>query len=156
MYTLLVIDMQAGFLNRFEDDEEKQEVIDNCRRVVQKAIADGAEIMDVNYEGSYGPTIPEIRHLWRDYKKYFPGHVKKVMKPYDGGGDQVMEANPQYDEFLACGINAGACVRSTVFELRNGYDQDVYVIAEAVANCWGGKYGDLEWFEENAMLTNMA
>jgi nicotinamidase-related amidase len=156
MYTLLVIDMQAGFLNRFDDEDEKQEVIDNCRRVVMKAIADGAEIIDVNYIGSYGPTIPEIRNLWRGYKKMFKHNVKKVMKPYDGGGDQVMEADPQYDEFLACGINAGACVRSTVFELRDGHGVDVYVIAEAVANCWGGKDSDLDHFENNAMLTNMA
>lgn len=153
-YTLLVIDMQDGFLRRFYSDEERAKVIAGCRRAVMRAIAHGAEIMDVNYRGSYGPTIPEIRHLWRTYKK-LGGSVKKVLKSSDGGGDEVMEAEPQHDEMLACGVNAGACVRSTVWELREGHDQTVYVIAEAIANSWGGCEGDLDYYEQNGMLTTL-
>jgi nicotinamidase-related amidase len=157
-YTLLVIDMQKGFLQGFRYPEEKEKVIEGCRRAVMKAIADGAEILDVNYRGSYGPTIPEIRNLWKGYKKYFKGQVKKVMKCNDGGGDEVMEVtnnDPLNGEFIACGVNAGACVRSTVLELVRDHGKTVYVIGEAVANCWGGCEGDLDYYDENGMLTNL-
>ena len=152
MYTLLVIDMQRGFLKGFKHDEEREKVIENCRRAVVKAIADGAEIIDVNYRGSYGPTIGEIRNLWRRYKKLFKGNVKKVVKWSDGGGDEVMEAEPQYFDMLACGINAGACVRFTVLELYKKHKQNVHVIASAVANSWGSCDSDLKYFRNNGIL----
>lgn len=151
MYTLLVIDMQEGFLKRFESEEERDRVVHNCRLAVMAAIADGAEIIDVNYRGGYGPTIPEIRHLWRKYKQ-LGGPVKKAIKAWDGGGNEVMQAEPQGDELLACGINAGACVRSTVFELKEEHDQRVYVLPHAVANSWGGCWGDIDWFERNGLI----
>lgn len=151
MYTLLVIDMQKGFLDRFYSEEKRDTVIQNCRLAVMSAIADGAEIIDVNYRGSYGPTIPEIRHLWRKYKQ-LGGRVKKVIKYNDGGGDEVMQADPQETEIIACGINAGACVQSTVYELLYHHQQKVSVIASAVANSWGGCSGDLEYLKQRGIL----
>lgn len=156
MYTLLVIDMQNGFLHDFKYKEEKKKVIQGCKRAVMKAIADGAEILDVNYRGYYGPTIPEIRNLWKVYNKYFKTKVKKVMKSQDGGGDEVMDAtdnDPLNGEFIACGVNAGACVRSTVLDLVHEYGKTVYVIGDAVANCWGGCDSDLEYYDAYGMLT---
>jgi len=154
MYTLLVIDMQEGFLNYFNSGEEKRKAIHGCKRAVLQAIADGAEIIDVNYRGGYGPTIPEIKNLWKKYERMFKGMVKKVVKPRDGGGYEIMAVEPQHDEFLACGINAGACVRSTVFELKNMYHRNVSVIQDAVANSWGNSDSDCMFFKQNGMLTN--
>ena len=159
MYTLLVIDMQRGFLERFSNEEEKEKVVDNCRRVVVKAIADGAEIIDVNYRepnyGTYGPTIPEIRNLWERYSKMFKRNVKKIIKDHDGGGFPIIQSEPQHKIFYACGINLGACVAETVDELRHNYDQEVYIIEEAVANCWGGCKSDLMRYERDGILVNM-
>ena len=163
MYTLLVIDMQRGFLERFSNQKEKEKVVDNCRRVVVKAIADGAEIIDINYREPtsgfdmvYGPTIPEIRNLWKRYSKMSKRNVKKIIKDQDGGGFPIIQAEPQHKIFYACGINLGACVSATVDELRHEYDQEVFVIEEAVANCWGECKSDLERYERDGILVNMS
>jgi len=142
MYTLLVIDMQTKFLNRFDSYEIKNEVIFRCRQAVLKAIADGAEIIEVKYVGTdgnldyYGNTIEEISNLWKQYKKYFPSAVKTVYKKDDGGGEEVLQAKPQYEDLIVCGINLGACVGETVYQLRK-HKQNVRIIQEAVANSWG-------------------
>lgn len=162
MYTVLVIDMQRGFLNRFSNKRNLQTLIANCRRVVVKAIADGAEIIDVNYRDPdkgfglpYGPTIPEIKNLWKHYQKLFKNNVKRVIKHEDNGGFPIMEAQPQHKTLYACGINLGACVGATVDELIEDFDQDVLIIEEAVANCWGGHDEDLQRYEKQGILVNM-
>jgi len=157
MYTLVVIDMQPGFLKRFDDynnDMAKDEVIEGVRQAVVKAIADGAEIIDVNYDSRYGdlgPTIPEIASLWSGYRKLFKSRVSYVEKGSDGGGDEIMENGVAENEIRVCGINAGACVRDTVRQLdqRMIDDQRILVIADAVANAWSyGCESDLEYMDD--------
>jgi hypothetical protein len=156
MYTLLVIDMQKGFLDRFDEYDNtlaKSEVIRGCQRAVIRAIADGAEIIDVNYSehlGPLGPTIPEIADLWKGYKKLFKGRVSWVEKRSNGGGHEVMRNGIAEDEIRVCGVNAGACVRDTVWELDQKMidNQHIRVLADAVANCWDYDCsGDLEYLE---------
>jgi nicotinamidase-related amidase len=144
MYTLVVVDMQPGFLKRFEEYDNtmaKDEVIEGCRRAVVQAIADGAEIIDLNYDSRYGElgtTIPEIQSLWSGYRKLFKKRVVYLEKGRDGGGDVIMENGVAEDEIRVCGINAGACVRDTVWELSNRMidNQHVVVLADAIANAW--------------------
>ena len=157
MYTLVVIDMQPGFLKRFsefENEMAKDEVIEGCRQAVVKAIADGAEIIDLNYDSKYGdlgPTIPEIADLWKGYSKMFKGRVSYLQKSQDGGGDEIMENGVAENEIRVCGINAGACVRDTVWELSQRMidDQRILVLADAVANAWSYSCEcDLEYMDD--------
>ena len=142
MYTLVVVDMQPGFLKRFEDyknDEVKNEVIKGCQLAVIEAIADGAEIIDLNYDnrhGELGPTIPEIADLWKGYKKLFKKRVSYVEKGRDGGGEELHRNGIAENEIRVCGINAGACVKETVIELALNFGHDVSVISSAVGNAW--------------------
>lgn len=157
MYTLLVIDMQKGFLDQFDsrnNSAAKVSVIEGCKRAIRQAIKDGAEIFDVNYRGSYGPTIPALKRLWYKYKKMYPERFKKVVKSWDGGGKEVLAAEPQGDFMLTCGINAGACVYETVRQLRNAH-VDIYVLAEAVANSWGHCEGDLDYYRNINILKSV-
>lgn len=157
MYTLVVIDMQSGFLNRFDEygnTEAKKEVIKGVKRAVVKAIADGAEIIDVNYDSRYGylgPTIPEIADLWKGYRKLFKKRVSYVEKSSDGGGREILANGVAEKEIRVCGINAGACVKSTVCQLDKEMvdDEHILVIADAVANAWSYSYeGDLEYMDD--------
>ena len=144
MYTLLVIDMQSEFLDTFRHDDERTNVIAEVQQTVLQAIEDGAEIIDVNYGGyDLDPTITDISMLWKDYNK-----VKKVTKRSDGGGEEVMQAKPANTQLRACGINLGACVRSTVYQLRDTHFQEVRVVANAVANSWGNVDDDLDYMED--------
>lgn len=150
-YTLLVVDMQRGFLRNFRDDDDADNVVNGVQEAVSQAVKDNAEIIDLNYDyahASYGPTIAPIRHLWRSYKKENPGKVKKVTKNHDGGGHEVLAAEPAHDNIRVCGINLGACVKETVKEIMANSHFEVEIIEEAVANSWGGVEDDLYQFEE--------
>ena len=161
MYTLLVIDMQPGFLKRFDEYQNtlaKDEVIAGCREKVQQAIADGAQIIDVNYTDNFGPlgaTIPEIADLWKGYKKLFKRRVSKVMKSGDGGGAEI-HPHLQEEQIRVCGINAGACVRDTVWQLSERCidNEHIRVYADAVANAWNYDCeGDLAYMNDFACTT---
>jgi len=107
MYTLVVVDMQAMF-----PDSLGKRVQDNCKRAIRKAVKNKAAIIFVEYKG-YGPTLPCLTKLAKDYKKVY--HT--IKDKWDGSVQSinlVTKHNLVGSKFKVCGVYTDCCVQATV------------------------------------------
>ena len=131
-YILVVVDMQEHFLRYFNSDgyPEKSFVIENCKKLINKAMKDNNPIIFLEFKGC-GETIPELSDLAKDYEHKYVG-----IKETCSGADQIKEIVDRYNlqskYLMISGIWTDQCVLSSVSGLRSKYpDSHISVIANA-------------------------
>jgi len=114
MYTLVVIDLQPGFIAG-----NKSRVRENALREIKRAVKDEADIVFLEFLG-HGSTH---RHLMEVVQSYKRCQIKT--KQQDDGSSQVYEAVRDHGfmigRFRVVGINTDFCVYSTVEGLRRRF-----------------------------------
>jgi nicotinamidase-related amidase len=131
MYTLLVIDMQPGFLS-FWDNTSSKHVRSNCLREVNKAIQDKATIVFVEFEGS-GDTISELLTPISE-SNYLDFH--RVYKAWDDCTFAFAKASAKFNipttHLRVCGVNTDCCVKHSVLGLSSFYPRStIEVVSDA-------------------------
>jgi nicotinamidase-related amidase len=129
---LIVIDMQSGF-----GAENFHRAIKRIQQEIEQAMADNDDIIFLEF-GGYGDTIPVLRYMVEGYD-----NVVFKTKYEDDGSEQVLNyvrssAN-KIDSFTIAGINTPFCVYSTVYGLREIFE-DAKI--EVVADACDSKYND--------------
>ena len=139
MYTLAIIDMQDEFLSTLNETDN---VINNCRSQINKAIEDEAHILFVEYEG-YDTTTKELVDIVESNKYLDVTHITKWD---DNGAEEILAAIrlhllPQ-QTIKFCGINTDCCVYSTVKGfLQAMKEANVEVITDACDSAHNHKRG---------------
>lgn len=108
---LVVIDMQPGFGSSYP-------IIKKVAKEIKRAVKLGHHIIVVEY-GGFQQTWPYLRSLMKNYD-----NQTFVEKCTDGGGHDILElikcANlPDFSKFRLCGVNFGACVKRTAWQLAD-------------------------------------
>lgn len=145
MYALVIVDMQPKF--KASNDIR---CIANCVREVRKAIECGATIIVLEYSRRGNErghkTHEAIRKLVQAYENSF-----FIIKNEDDGSHAIyaqdVKLDPDNLHFRLCGVNLGACVRSTAIGLREYFpDAHIEIIADAVNQPkeWEKSYGGYE------------
>lgn len=123
-YTLVIVDMQTGFI----DSDHDFAVISGVIRAIKKAKKNLSDIIVVEYSGS-GKTLPDIMRTLRGYRK-----VHRVQKHKDDGSVPVLRnirRNGLGLNLRVCGVNLDACVRRTVWGLVEKSAAEVKVLKQA-------------------------
>lgn len=102
-YTLVVVDLQHYFLNNLKS----RKVVDSAVKLVEKAVADKAQVIYLEYRG-YGKTTKTISKLTVGYP-----NKRTLLKSKDSGGDVLSKA-VKNKKVVFCGINTPYCVYNTV------------------------------------------
>ena len=127
MYTLVVVDMQAGF-----NSSNGKRVRENCLREIQKAVVDNAHIIFLEFDG-YDETHPELTSNLHE-------QVAVLQKSEDDGSKEVereVRRNKRPTNFKVCGINTDCCVAATVRGLTARFLMSrIEVVADACASDW--------------------
>lgn len=122
MYTLVVVDMQAGFKSA-----NRKRVRENCLREVQKARQDGAFIIFLELTGYQSTHFDLIAAAER--------HFIILDKFSDDGSKEVereVRRKKHSTTFKVCGINTDCCVAATVRGLTARFPMStIEVIADA-------------------------
>lgn len=125
---LVVVDMQEEFDGSKICQESVKSLIWHTR-------AKGDWIIVLEYLG-YGQTLYPLS-IALDYDRVF-----YARKDRDDGSQEVVrilkQVRARVSEFVICGVNASACVLSTINGLMKKVDVGIVVVAEATAN-------DLRW-----------
>jgi hypothetical protein len=135
--TLVVVDMQGFFLNRFRDGHHNPEaitetLITNCRNVIRHFAKGGAAIIFVEYEleadrvDKKGDefTHPAVRIGAKGFKR-----VSSLKKDEDDGGRIIrshMENQLLPSDIYMIGINGAACVMETANTLGYSLNYTYY------------------------------
>ena len=106
-YTLVVVDMQPKFVA-----SQNERTIKMVQKEIKMAMDNKCPIVFLEYE-EYGPTDKRLKEVIKGYKK-----CKFVKKRMDDGSDYVIRICNLHkyplNNFRVCGVNTGACVKSTV------------------------------------------
>jgi len=127
MYTLVVVDMQHKFFAARNLNTQKA-----CKKAITKAIKNKSPIVFLEFV-NYGPTLPSLTKLTRDYPKAF--HVSK--NEWDGSSESLKALTDnkiESSKFKVCGIYTDCCVAATARGLVDKRPTSkVEVLASA---CW--------------------
>jgi nicotinamidase-related amidase len=137
---LVIIDMQPEFCYAAKS------IIPQVVKAIEKAKKEQKEILLIEYaykDSSHTRTYREILQTVSTYKN------KKVVYKYsDDGSKEIMQILEKRKVIIdVCGVNLGACVRSTVKGLlRNTNIQRINILKKAVNDEWGVT-SELRWFK---------
>jgi hypothetical protein len=125
---LIIVDMQ----NYFRTARDRS-TISNVKKLIKEFIEKRRPIIVLEYyfeDKNIGHTLPCLTKILDDYYE-----TRYVRKSDDDGAAEVMECLEQncwkVEKFKVCGVNIGACVRSTVETLTYEYNQTVEVVKKA-------------------------
>ena len=129
---LVIIDMQIHFCT--SEDESTQKA---CIREIKRAKRRNMPIIFLEYEG-FGATQPDLMQALGVYKK-----VKTLTKSTDSGSDEIssllLRQWTSIQTLRICGVNAGACVISTIRGLQWGKKFELIAVADAINCLYAGK-----------------
>lgn len=145
--TLVIIDMQSGF-----GADKIPHTAAACLREIKIAKRNKWGIVVLEYD-CHDQTIEPIQRAIGGYRL----HVK-MDKFCDDGSAEVLEAITDYnlpgDSLRVCGINAAACVKSTIRGLKSSphYGPDkIVAVASAINHISDGWIGDfVQWEKDTA------
>lgn len=127
MYTLVVVDMQDGFVAA-----RGKKVQDQTKRAIKNAMKDRASIIFVEFAGQ-GPTYPCLTQLTKTYDK-----VHTVVKQGWDGSRESMEVIKKFKlsskRFKVCGVYTECCVDATVQGLASAIPTSKIKVLEKA--CW--------------------
>lgn len=135
---LVVIDMQEQF------KETARPVLPKVRRAIRHAKAEGWPIVHLFYGGirMSEDGIPPIHGL---RAALLNPSVIQVEKEDDGGGDELCDAlyrhSVEVDRVVFAGVNATACVASTVAGFARNRPDVECIVSEAVNSAPWHRYG---------------
>ncbi len=151
---LVVVDMQPQFKT-----SENPKLMKNVARLMKAARNLGMAIVIVEYT-SYGDTHRQLMDVVAGYDK-----VIKVEKNFDGGSHQVREGlyalkhQRTHVDYILCGVNADACVKSTAVGLQKAAKASARVKVRCVrlgCNGFGNKYPHPEmWYWTKQYVPNV-
>ena len=125
---LIIVDMQTYFTTARD-----KSTIKNVKKLIKEFIDKRRPIIVLEYYFDYrniGHTLPCLTKILDSYDE-----TRYVRKSDDDGADEVLECLEQncwkVEKFKVCGVNIGACVRSTVETLTYQYNQTVEVVKKA-------------------------
>jgi hypothetical protein len=123
---LVIVDMQVHF-----EASHDTRTIENCVKLVKKAIQKKAPIIVLEYAG-YGDTLYPILDAIGDYP------YRAIMeKWYDNGGPEVLQGLESLGfqvndfDFRLCGVNSAACVMATATYLAQNFSGKAYIHSKA-------------------------
>lgn len=132
MYTLVVVDMQAGF-----NAANRHRVRQNCLREVRRAKQDGADIIFLEFRFNE-ETHKEL--IEAAGQRYFV-----LEKDDDDGSSQVaskVRSKNLHKHFRVCGVNTDCCVKATVLGLTDRFpNSKIDVVADACDSDWNHNSG---------------
>lgn len=133
---LLIIDVQSPFVLNFD---KYRRLIWACQREIRRSMRKNEEIIFVEYAG-YNPTHKVLTDLVASYD-----NAHYIIKFNDGGADEIDShiylSGLKVPTFRYCGVNASACVRSTIKGLkqkRSYWGSKFIAIADAIDDVYSG------------------
>lgn len=143
---LLIIDVQEEF-----DTAHPKEVVNACRREINRAKKLNAPIITITYDGEDGPcpNLPRVEQALSGYKKWH-----ELNKSTDSGANEIhtrcMQEGLDTDLIRVCGVNITYCVRETVWGLYRKYPGARFEVVYDACNCSQPKDGAMALLVSNS------